>query len=249
MCIFAGTRVPLGLFAKCCKLTGVFLLLGAMSPNIAATQGYFIPRWKTGAAWEVQALYPVQMLKVDLEEVPSYPIRWRFEVQEENTRTFILSVTSPDTEDRMLLTLERETLSLKRAELYIGGGGKEQTIVTEYSGVGMVPDMKILGQVPYQLPLFPIEEEGVTEYERISDLGEERLRTVVRQEVRRIDDVSEVFELMPEYASETAMVPEARYYYLVTSIENNDETIQIWAQDVPWFIYSRTDSSTSWMIR
>ena len=102
--------------------------------------------------------------------------------------------------------------------------------------------------MPYRLPLFPLSEEGWKTYSYDLQVGEEIFEVETVQEVTIIEDPEQVREWLQERTDMPIVVPDAPRYFLVRIQQDTYQVEQVWAQDVPWYLYSTDDSSVSGLV-
>jgi hypothetical protein len=228
---------------------GLPLLLSTLSALFSATAleaqptGGFTPQWKSGAAWVIQTQY--ELFQIRAQPEPTATLRWRFQVVRETPRAFTIEARCAEQNAWTRLVVDKPTMSVVSAEFHSTALGREQVMRAKYSGKGMVPHVAAVGAAPLQIPLFPLGVEPETRYHRGVVAGEQTHEVVITQLVEQVTDPGRVREFLEERVGTSAVIPESRRYYIVTSVEGNAKIEQVWAEGLPWFLYSRTPASTS----
>jgi len=224
--------------------------------KIPAPQQGYLPAWKVGTTWSIQTQYYWFMPKqvyVENDRTPIRQIQWQFEIVDEDSQQFFVRVKSPTIPTTwMELMIDKPTLSIRRSVLHYVERGTEQAIAESYSGQGMVPYFAQLGEVPYQLPLFPLNKPGIVEYQRDASTDTEIFATKIAQTVQTTDDVHQVQEFLAAKLLKPMVIPDSSQYFIVKTREQDGaeqdyELDQVWAENLPWYLFSADNYSTSWL--
>lgn len=223
--------LPLVTIALCCATTGQ-----------AQPRAGFAPQWKRGNTWVIQTRYQVYQVRAD--PVPTVTLRWRFEVTRETPRAFTIVARCMNQNAWTQFQVDKANMSVAYAEFHSTALGREQVLQAKYSGKGMTPRVAEVGTAPIHMPLFPLGVDAESRYHRDVAAGEQTHEVVITQRVEQAD-AEGIRKFLAERLGASAVVPESRRYYIVTSVEGSASVEQVWAEGLPWFLYSRTPASTS----
>lgn len=200
-------------------LIGIFFI-----PAIVTAQD-FMPNWRVGDSWVIEARYRNASGDGD-EWLPA--IRWQFRVRNLKTidgvSCFVLHITPAERNDlkvQTILCLAESDLRLVRAiDIYPVRGRAEKferdADISRYS-----PLLRNGSMVPYDMPLFPLAAGGET---RNNAAG---IRTEKSTEVDGLSFVEEVTQ---------AWEPTDRggFQVTLTNPVSDGQITQIWREGLPW---------------
>ncbi|NES22150.1 MAG: hypothetical protein F6K41_25300 [Symploca sp. SIO3E6] len=216
----------------------------------------YLPVWETGMSWTVQTQYFWSIPKEYYLEKNTTPVlksKWQFEVTDQDNQEFHIDVRNDEFLDTwMELAVDKSNLSVTQATLHYVAHGQEQVMSEEYSGKGIIPYFAQLGEVPYQLPWFPLNESQELEYVKDIASSQEVFETTIFQSVHSTNDVSEVKAFLAPRLVNQIVIPQSDRFYIVENQEQNDlglgyKLSQVWVSGLPWYLFSEDDYSISWL--
>lgn len=233
---------------------GILLSAALAVGNVAfATEG-FVPSWSIGEEWVLESSH--KDLKSDKVEWQA-PIRWNFKVravkQVQGVECYALHVHSqnPDVREQAVLYLSKEDLRpIKVIDIFSTPNGMK------YSEKDFDPEIPqpLLseGLVPYDLPVFPLENEGAEnraqgafgkvreaiskKFAKVQDVGGLSFKRTVSQKSKAPKRQS------PSGAAQGAqgMRADAKPVYSIEMSEERsyNDISQTWREGYPWSVAS-----------
>ena len=197
-------------------------------------------------SWVIRTQY--FLYHVDSDEVPTKIVDWYFEVIEETPNHFVVLAQNRDDADiQMEFGVGKSTMSIEWQAFVFDVRGQRREMREEYQGQGMISQSARVGPVPIEMPYFPLGERRSFNYpfyvRGLSGLFEIN----VHQQEEQTEEYERVMDLV-ESPDDLVPAPESARYFIVLTELGDSEVLQIWADNVPWFLYNANTNSISWLI-